>query len=37
MGVASAVADHLGLIALTLIAVALCFYLIYAMIHPEKF
>jgi K+-transporting ATPase KdpF subunit len=29
--------DNLGLTALTVLAVALCIYLIYAMIHPEKF
>ena len=31
------VADNLGLTVLTLIAVALSAYLVYVMVHPEKF
>ncbi len=31
------VAQNLGLTALTLISLALTLYLIYAMLHPEKF
>lgn len=30
-------AENLGLTVLTVVVVALCVYLIYAMIHPEKF
>ena len=37
MGVLQALAAHLGLTVLTVIAVALSLYLIYAMVHPEKF
>ncbi len=37
MSLLAALADHLGLEVFTVVAVAICFYLIYAMIHPEKF
>jgi K+-transporting ATPase KdpF subunit len=37
MGLVSALADNLGLVTLTLVAVALTIYLLYAMIHPERF
>ncbi|HTT72951.1 MAG TPA: K(+)-transporting ATPase subunit F [Thermoplasmata archaeon] len=37
MAVLQALADNLGLTVLTVIAVALSLYLVYAMIHPEKF
>lgn len=30
-------AQHLGLTTLTLVAVALTLYLVYAMLHPEEF
>ncbi|HTT14837.1 MAG TPA: potassium-transporting ATPase subunit F [Thermoplasmata archaeon] len=33
----AALSAHLGLVVFTLVALALAFYLIYAMIHPEKF
>jgi hypothetical protein len=31
------VAENLGLVVLTVICLALTFYLVYGMIHPEKF
>jgi K+-transporting ATPase KdpF subunit len=37
MSLPAAVEDNLGLIVLTVLAIALSLYLIYAMIHPEKF
>ena len=37
MGALAALADHLGLVVLTALALGLSGYLIYAMIHPEKF
>jgi K+-transporting ATPase KdpF subunit len=37
MSALAGLTDHLGLVVLTGIAIALCVYLIYAMIHPEKF
>lgn len=37
MGLASALAQNLGLASLTVIALALTFYLLYVMIHPENF
>ncbi|MCI4338993.1 MAG: K(+)-transporting ATPase subunit F [Thermoplasmata archaeon] len=37
MGLVSALAQNLGLTSLTVIAVALTLYLLYVMIHPEKF
>lgn len=37
MGLVSALAQNLGLASLTAIAVALTLYLLYVMIHPEKF
>jgi K+-transporting ATPase KdpF subunit len=37
MGLVSTLAQNLGLTSLTVIAVALTLYLLYVMIHPEKF
>jgi len=37
MGLLTALADNLGLASLTVLALALTGYLLYAMIHPEKF
>jgi K+-transporting ATPase KdpF subunit len=37
MDLVSALLHNLGLISLTLIAVALTVYLLYVMIHPERF
>ena len=37
MGPVSALAHNLGLVTLTLIAVALTIYLLWVMIHPERF
>jgi K+-transporting ATPase KdpF subunit len=37
MSLPAALADHLGLVVLTVVAIALSLYLIYAMVHPEKF
>jgi hypothetical protein len=37
MGSLSWVVQHLGLVTLSVICVALTFYLIYCMIHPERF
>ena len=37
MGLVAALAANLGLATLTLISVALTIYLLYVMIHPEKF
>jgi K+-transporting ATPase KdpF subunit len=37
MGPVSALAQNLGLVTLTAIAIALTVYLLYVMIHPEKF
>lgn len=37
MGPLTALAQNLGLVTLTLIAVGLTFYLLYAMIRPERF
>jgi K+-transporting ATPase KdpF subunit len=37
MGASGWVAQNLGLTALTLVCLALTFYLVYAMIHPEDF
>jgi K+-transporting ATPase KdpF subunit len=37
MGPLYAIAQHLGLTALTVIALALTIYLIYSMVHPERF
>lgn len=37
MGPLSWLAQNTGLITLTLLAVALTFYLLYAMIYPERF
>jgi K+-transporting ATPase KdpF subunit len=37
MGLVAALADNLGLATLTLISIGLTIYLLYAMIHPEKF
>jgi K+-transporting ATPase KdpF subunit len=37
MGLLDAIAQHLGLTALTAIAVVLTIYLIYSMVHPERF
>jgi K+-transporting ATPase KdpF subunit len=31
------VGQHLGLMVLTIVCVALTFYLVYCMIHPERF
>jgi K+-transporting ATPase KdpF subunit len=37
MGPLPWLAPNLGLISLTVIAIALIAYLLYAMVHPEKF
>ncbi|MGA8303940.1 MAG: K(+)-transporting ATPase subunit F [Thermoplasmata archaeon] len=37
MGTLSSLASNFGLVTLTLIALGLTIYLLYAMIHPEKF
>jgi K+-transporting ATPase KdpF subunit len=37
MGPVTALTANLGLITLSLIAVALTIYLLYVMIHPERF
>jgi len=37
MGLLAALAANLGLATLTLLSVALTIYLLYVMIHPEKF
>ncbi len=37
MGLLAALLHNLGLATLTLISVALTIYLVYVMIHPEKF
>ncbi|MGI0131217.1 MAG: K(+)-transporting ATPase subunit F [Thermoplasmata archaeon] len=37
MGLVSALAENLGLLTLTVLAVGLTLYLLYVMIHPEKF
>ncbi len=37
MGLVQALADHLGLLTLTAIAVVLTLYLVYSMVHPERF
>jgi len=37
MGPFDWVSQHLGLVALTLICVGLTCYLVYCMIHPERF
>ena len=37
MGPISWLAQNLGLTALTLVAIGLTVYLLYAMIHPERF
>jgi K+-transporting ATPase KdpF subunit len=37
MGPISALAQHFGLVSLTVIAIGLTVYLLYVMIHPEKF
>ncbi|MGA9840669.1 MAG: K(+)-transporting ATPase subunit F [Thermoplasmata archaeon] len=37
MGLFSWLAPNLGLITLTLVAIGLTVYLLYAMVHPEKF
>ncbi len=37
MGLVSALAHNFGLVTLTAIAVLLTIYLLYVMIHPERF
>ncbi len=37
MGLVSSLADNLGLVTLTVLAVGLTIYLLYAMVHPERF
>jgi len=37
MGPLAWVDQNLGLVTLTLVCVALTFYLVYCMIHPERF
>ena len=37
MGPLGWVAQNLGLVSLTLVCVVLTFYLVYCMIHPERF
>jgi K+-transporting ATPase KdpF subunit len=37
MGLLEAVTQHLGLAVLTALAVGLTLYLIYSMVHPERF
>jgi len=37
MGTLGWVGQHLGLVALTVICLGLTLYLIYCMIHPERF
>ena len=37
MGLLTALAQNLGLVSLSLIALGLTVYLLYVMVHPEKF
>ena len=37
MGLVAALADHLGLISLTLISAGLTIYLLRVMAHPERY
>jgi K+-transporting ATPase KdpF subunit len=37
MGLFDALVQHLGLATLTVVAVALTLYLVYSMVHPERF
>ena len=37
MGTVSEIAQNFGLITLTVLSLALTVYLLYVMIHPEKF
>lgn len=37
MGALGAIEQNLGLVALTVIAFALTMFLVYSMIHPERF
>jgi K+-transporting ATPase KdpF subunit len=37
MGLVQSLANHLGLTVLTVLALALTLYLIYSMVHPERF
>ncbi|HLN50948.1 MAG: potassium-transporting ATPase subunit F [Thermoplasmata archaeon] len=37
MGLLAALAQNLGLVALTVLALALSGYLAYSMLHPERF
>jgi len=37
MGTLAAMGQHLGLVVLTLIGTALTIYLVYSMLHPERF
>jgi hypothetical protein len=37
MGLVSSLAQNLGLVTLTVIAIGLTFYLLYVMVHPENF
>ncbi len=37
MGLLEAMAQHLGLVVFTAIAIFLCGFLIYSMLHPERF
>ncbi|MGD0249625.1 MAG: K(+)-transporting ATPase subunit F [Thermoplasmata archaeon] len=37
MGLTGALSQHLGLAVLTAVAVALTIYLVYSMVHPERF
>ncbi|HXY46880.1 MAG TPA: K(+)-transporting ATPase subunit F [Thermoplasmata archaeon] len=37
MGFLELVAQHLGLVVLTVLGVLLTIYLVYSMLHPERF
>ena len=37
MGILVAIGQHLGLVVLTVIGTALTAYLVYSMLHPERF
>ena len=37
MGPLGWVVDHFGLVVLTVLAIVLTIYLVYSMVHPERF
>jgi K+-transporting ATPase KdpF subunit len=37
MGTAAAIGQHLGLVVFTIVAIFLTGYLVYSMLHPERF